>query len=299
VSSPARETIGFLGLGQMGQPMARRLVEAGHSVRAFDLSGPARAGFVAGGGAEAASPAEACDGASLVITMLPNGKIVRQALLEPNALGGAQPGALVIDMSSSAPLQTRALGVELEALGHSLIDAPVSGGVKRAVAGMLAIMAGGEPAAIDRARPTLRVFGQSIFVVGPLGAGHAMKALNNYVSAAGLAAACEAVIVGRSFGLDPETIVDILNVSTGKNNSTDVKMKPFVLSGTFGSGFSMALMAKDIETAADLSKSLGASAVGIAAAARLWRKASDASAPGTDHTAIFNYLALRATTHED
>jgi 3-hydroxyisobutyrate dehydrogenase len=118
-----------------------------------------------------------------------------------------------------------------------------------------------------------------------------MKALNNYVSAAGLVAACEAAIVGREFGLSPETIVDILNASTGRNNSTETKMKPFVLSGTFGSGFSMALMAKDIETAADLSKSIGTDAEGIATAAKLWRKASDHMGPGTDHTAIFRYLA--------
>jgi 3-hydroxyisobutyrate dehydrogenase len=152
--------------------------------------------------------------------------------------------------------------------------------VKRALSGTLAIMAGGEVGSIERARPILEAMGQSLFVVGPLGAGHAMKALNNYVSAAGLVAACEAVIVGQSFGLDPQTVVDVLNVSTGRN-------------------FSMALMAKDIETAADLSSNIGADADGIRAAALLWRKASETLGPGTDHTAIFRYLAQHAVEHRE
>jgi 3-hydroxyisobutyrate dehydrogenase len=293
--TPRRREIGFLGLGQMGQPMARRLVEAGFVVRAYDLSPLARSEFGSSGGIASTSPVEACLGASVVITMLPNGTIVRRALLDARAVAGALAGALVIDMSSSAPLQTRELGKDLKTLGLGLIDAPVSGGVKRATSGTLTIMAGGDVNQIEQARPVLETLGNSIFVVGPLGAGHAMKALNNYVSAAGLVAACEAVIVGQTFGLDPQTVVDVLNVSTGKNNSTDTKMKPFVLSGSFCSGFSMALMAKDIETAADLSTSIGANADGVRAAALLWRAASEQSGMDADHTAIFRYLVQRAT----
>jgi 3-hydroxyisobutyrate dehydrogenase len=292
-SSPA---VAFLGLGQMGQPMARRLVAAGYAVRAFDVAEAARSAFAAAGGEAVSSAAAACGGASIVITMLPNGRIVRSALLAGGAIEAAQAGALVIDMSSSAPMQTRALGEELQALGFDLIDAPVSGGVKRAVAGSLAIMAGGDASHIERARPVLQALGQSLFVVGPLGAGHAMKALNNYVSAAGLVAACEAVIVGRSFGLEPETVVDILNVSTGKNNSTDTKLKPFILSRTFGSGFSASLMAKDIATAAELSESVGVDAKGIAAAASLWRDAVEALGAGADHTAIYRFLSGETKT---
>jgi 3-hydroxyisobutyrate dehydrogenase len=133
--------------------------------------------------------------------------------------------------------------------------------------------------------------GKSILKVGELGAGHAMKALNNYVSAAGLVAACEAVIVGQSFGLDPDMIVDALNVSSGRNNSTETKMKPFVLSGSFGSGFSMGLMAKDVTIAASLSRSINAPANGLLAAADFWSAAAKAMGPSTDHTAIFKYIA--------
>ena len=132
-------------------------------------------------------------------------------------------------MSSSAPLQTRELEGALSRFGIGIIDAPVSGGVKRATDGTLAIMVGGNSSSVERAHPILRTFGQSVLTIGALGAGHAMKALNNYVSAAGLVAVCEAVVVGQSFGLDPQVIVDVLNVSSGRNNSTDTKMKPFVL----------------------------------------------------------------------
>jgi 3-hydroxyisobutyrate dehydrogenase len=292
--APHLEPIAFIGLGQMGRPMARRLIEAGYPVRCYDLASDARDMLHAFGGIAAGSAREACAGASIVITMLPNGKVVREVLLGDSAIVSAGTGALVIDMSSSAPLQTRELGRELQRLSVDLIDAPVSGGVRRAVDGSLAIIVGGKAVSLERARPVLEAMGRTILAVGPLGAGHAMKVLNNYVSAAGLVAACEAIIVGQSFGLDPNTIVDVLNASTGRNNSTDVKMKPFVLSGSFASGFSMALMAKDIDTAAELSQDLETDAEGIRGASQLWNEASQLMGPAADHTAIYQYLLEHA-----
>lgn len=286
--------VAFIGLGMMGLPMASRLVGAGFAVRGSDLSAAARDAFAARGGRPCASAREAADGASVLVTMLPDGKIVREALLgEGGAAAVAARGALVVDMSSSAPMQTRQLAVDLAAKGLSLIDAPVSGGVRRAVDGSLAIMAGGEAADVERARPLLEAMGKSIFSTGPIGSGHALKALNNYVSAAGLAAACEAAIVAEKFGIDPGVLVDVLNASTGRNNSTELKMKPFVLSGTFASAFSMALMAKDVRTAADLARELGVEAHGAQDAAALWAEASQALGKGADHTEIYRFLAAR------
>lgn len=286
--------VAFVGLGMMGLPMASRLVEAGFDVRGSDLSGEARNAFAAKGGEAFARAKDAARGASIVITMLPDGKIVREALL---GQGGAAEvlaaGALVVDMSSSAPMQTRQLAEDLAAKGISLIDAPVSGGVRRAQDGSLAIMAGGDTADIELARPLLEAMGKSIFSTGPIGSGHAVKALNNYVSAAGLAAACEAAIVAKKFGIDPNVLVDVLNASTGRNNSTEVKMKPFVLSGTFASAFSMALMAKDLSTAAGLADELGVEAEGARGAAALWMEASQALGRGADHTEIYRFLAAR------
>lgn len=293
---PAAEAgpVAFIGLGMMGLPMASRLVEAGFDVRGSDLSVNARDSLAALGGKAFTDAREAAAGVSVLITMLPDGKIVHAALLgEGGAADALAPGALVIDMSSSAPMQTRQLSGDLAAKGIALVDAPVSGGVKRAVDGSLAIMAGGHAADIERARPLLEKMGKSVFSTGPIGSGHAVKALNNYVSAAGLAAACEAAIVADKFGIDPNVLVDVLNVSTGRNNSTELKMKPFVLSGTFASAFSMALMAKDLRTAAELAEELGVEAEGARDAAALWAAASQALGKGADHTEIYRFIAAR------
>ncbi len=254
------DTVVFVGLGQMGLPMAKRCIAAGFTVRGADLSAPARDALTAAGGQAFANGREAAKDASLLITMLPDSKVVRAAVIgEQGVADVLTKNALIIDMSSSVPVDTQSLGKDLAVRGIGLIDAPVSGGVKRAIDGSLSIMAGGDAGLVERARPVLQAMAKSVFATGPLGSGHAMKALNNYVSAAGLVAACEALLVGRRFGLQPETIIDVLNASTGKNNSTDVKMKQFVISETFASGFSLALMAKDLRIAADLSKLVGRS----------------------------------------
>jgi 3-hydroxyisobutyrate dehydrogenase len=168
------------------------------------------------------------------------------------------PGAIVIDMSSSEPVGTRELGKVLERSGVILIDAPVSGAVPRARTGTLAIMIGGnDSSGIERAKPVLRTMGQQLFETGPLGTGHAMKALNNYVAAAGYTAVAEALLIGQRFGLDQEKMVDILNASTGRNFSTEFMVKEHVLGGKFSTGFALGLMAKDVRIAADLGEAVG------------------------------------------
>lgn len=293
-ATPARR-IAFFGLGQMGLPMAGHLVRAGHRVTGVDPDPAARTAFerVGGGATDAAT---ALAEAELVVTMLPDGKVVRQALLvgDPPAIDAMPRGGIVIDMSSSFPGDTLDLGRALEASGIALVDAPVSGGVKKAQAGTLAIMAGGDPAALDRVEPLLATMGQAIFRTGRLGSGHAMKALNNYVSAAGLAAACEALLVGRRFGLEPQTMVDILNASTGRNNSTEVKLAPFVLSEAFNSGFAMALMAKDLGTTRELARTLDVATPLADCTEALWRDAAEALGPAADHTEIFRFLEALA-----
>lgn len=298
IAPPA--TIAMVGLGQMGLPMARRLIETGFKVRGADPAEAARATFNVTGGEAFARAADAAAGAGAVVTMLPNGKVVRDVMLGSNGIACSLPkGTLVIDMSSSAPTDTVGLAADLAPMGLALVDAPVSGGVKRALDGTLAIMAGGPQAEVERARPILSAMGKSIFATGPVGSGHAMKALNNYVSAAGLIAACEALLVGSRFGLKPETIVDVLNASTGRNNSTEVKMKPFVISQAFNSGFSLALMAKDLRIAADLAQHLGLGVPQIGTVADLWEKAKGSLKPDADHTEIYRFLADIAANRAD
>ena len=286
ISPPAKITV--IGLGNMGRPMSACLTRAAYDVTGFDMSDTARERYAAEGGKAATTAEAAVASAAAVITLLPDGKIVRAAL------GGLKahlkPGTVIIDMSSSAPLGTKVLGEELIAAGFEFIDAPVSGGVKRAIDGTLAIMAGGARSTIDRADPILAAMGKSVFRTGPLGSGHAAKALNNYVSAAGLAAAVEAVAIAEKFGLEPNVLVDVLNASTGRNNSTENKLKQFVIANSFTSGFSMALMAKDIRTADDLAHQIGVAAPLADQVADMWDAALKALGKDADHTEIGKYL---------
>ena len=195
-----------------------------------------------------------------------------------------------MDMSSSDPIGTRSLGEELIAAGIAFIDAPVSGGVRRAVNGTLAIMVGGDGATIHRVQPLLSAMGNSIFRTGALGSGHAMKALNNYVSAAGLVAAVEALQVGRKFGLDPALMADILNVSSGKNNTTELKLKQFIISETFDDGFPLRLMAKDVRTADDMAHALGIATPLADLCAGLWDAAARELNEKANHTEMIRYM---------
>jgi 3-hydroxyisobutyrate dehydrogenase len=284
-------TVAFIGLGQMGRPMAALLARAGYPLRVYDANRQAIEAAAAESATVCGTAAEAARGAAILVTMLPDGKVVRDVLLGAGRAAEALArGAIVIDMSSSDPVGTRELGQALAAKGVTLIDAPVSGGVKKAVDGTLAIMAGGDAATIERVRPVLEKMGSRIFLTGLLGSGHAMKALNNYVSAAGLAAAAEALVVGARFGLDPAAMTDILNASTGRNNTTEVKVKQFMLSGAFNSGFSVGLMAKDLATAASLADAVGVAAPFAHQCADLWKDATRRLGGGADHTEMYRYV---------
>jgi 3-hydroxyisobutyrate dehydrogenase len=280
--------VAVIGLGNMGVPMGACLIKAGYAVTGFDLLEPARQRFAAAGGRVANDIAGAVAGAQAVIMLLPNGKIVREAVsaMRPHLAAGT----ILMDMSSSDPIGTRSLGEELSAAGTAFIDAPVSGGVRRAETGTLAIMVGGEGAIIDRVQPLLSAMGGSIFRTGALGSGHAMKALNNYVSAAGLVAAVEALQVGRKFGLDPALMADILNVSSGKNNTTELKLKQFIISETFDDGFPLRLMAKDVRTADDMAHALGIATPLADHCARLWDAAARELNEKANHTEMIRYL---------
>jgi 3-hydroxyisobutyrate dehydrogenase len=222
--------------------------------------------------------------------MLPDGAAVRQVLLAGDGVAaGLSAGCVVLDMSSAEPVGTRELGRKLAAAGIALVDAPVSGGVKRAVEGTLAIMAGGEPAAIARCRPVLAKLGQ-VFCTGAGGSGHAVKALNNYLSAVALAATAEAMMAGERFGIEPPVMLEILNHSTGRNSATEQKYPAFVLPRSFNSGFALGLMAKDLAIAHDLAASLGTPSALLRECAELWRRAERLLGSSADNTEVVRYL---------
>ena len=285
--------VGFVGIGKMGLPMATRIATQGYPLHAYDTAAAALQAVCAVSGVTAAkSLADIGRDCAVVILMLPDSSVVKKVLFgDTDGLAAhLKKGAVVIDMSSSNPSVTRELGPRLQAAGVDLIDAPVSGGVKRAVDGSLAIMAGGEPAAIARVKPLLLTMGKVIIETGMLGSGHAMKALNNYVSAAGLLAACEALKVGEDFGIAPDKIVAVLNASTGKNNSTENKLMQFIVPGSFNSGFALALMRKDINIATDLAQSLGSKTLLGEVLLKSWADAEAKLGNGADHTEIFRML---------
>jgi 3-hydroxyisobutyrate dehydrogenase len=281
--------VGFIGIGNMGWPMATNLVRKGFPVSVLDARTGAAERFAAEvGGKAAASPAALAAASEVVITMLPTSADVRAVLTEgnDNVLSGLPESAIVIDMTSGQPAVTRDLAAEVLKRGASMIDAPVSGGVPRARSGELAIMVGGEAAALARARPVLEAMGTTILHTGAVGSGQAMKALNNLVSAGGFLIGIEALMIGARFGLDPALMVDVLNASSGKNNSTEKKFKQAVLSRRFDSGFALDLMVKDISIALELGHSTATPAPFSALCRELWAAASSQLGPGHDHTEV-------------
>jgi 3-hydroxyisobutyrate dehydrogenase len=289
----------FVGLGAMGAPMATRLARAGHRVRLCDADDD-RAGALANElGATRLPHAEltsALEGVATVVLMLPDTPAVEGVLEGNGLLAKVAPGTTVIDMGSSKPASTVRLAAAASARGITFVDAPVSGGVARAVTGELAIMVGADPDAFAAVLPFLEHLGTSVSHVGAPGAGHAMKALNNLLSAIGLAAASEVLAVGRNFGLEPQVMLDVLNSSSGRNQATEVKMARFVLSRTFDSGFALRLMVKDLRTALDLAHETATPLPLGASCLEEWTAAARSLPADADHTAIAAYVEARAGT---
>jgi len=274
----------------MGYPMAARVAAAGHALRVYDIAPGAAARFAAEHGAQAcASAADAVREADFVVTMLPSSNEVEATLLGADMPAALRAGCTIIDMSSSEPMRTRALAQKLAERGVTLVDAPVSGGVKKARDGSLAIMFGGSEAQLAHCTALLGAIGTKIFRTGEVGSGHAMKALNNFVSAAGLVAAVEALHIGEKFGLDVHVMTSILNASTGRNNTTENKVEQFMLSGKFDSGFGLALMEKDVGIAVKLAEALGVAVRQGRLCHELWAEAAR-NTKGADHTEMYRLL---------
>lgn len=290
ISPPAH--VGFFGLGAMGCGMAVNLVRAGFAVSAFDPSENARLNFERRSGAKAVAAArEACADQDAIITMLGDGKVVRAALFGEEApIKAAKPGTLVIDCSSSSPVDTESLAGHLAQLELSLIDSPVSGAEKGANDGTLTLMVGGEPDLVRRADPVLRSMGKSIFHTGPLGAGHAMKTINNFVAALNLISALQGLLVGKKYGLDPEQMVDIINASYGRNAATEFVLKQQVTSDKFAANFKMWLAAKDARVMAETARHVGFSGSMPQDVAAIFDEAEKRLGRDSDFTNVYKYL---------
>ncbi len=252
--------VGFIGVGTMGTPMAANLVKKGFAVTLHDTA-PGRAAQVARElGCAAAESLDGLQACEFIVTMLPDGKVVREVLTGPEGqalLKVCQRGTLFIDMSSSEPVLTRETGAELARHGMTLVDAPVSGARMRAETGTLAIMIGcGSEELLAKVTPVLSAMGSQLFVLGGLGNGHAMKAINNIIAGTTMVAVAEGLALGESFGLAPDKMVEVLNASTGRSFVTELVAKDHVITGRFATGFALGLLAKDVRIAADLGEDI-------------------------------------------
>lgn len=291
-----RDPIAFLGLGRMGNPMAGRLVEAGFAVLGHDPSPQARERAATLGCVIAASAAEAVASAAVVITMLPDENAVRElAYGEDGVLGHFPPGALWIEMTSSMPAVTRQLAGDVEAAGGSLVDAPVSGGVRGARAGQLTVMAAGAESALDAARPLLEPLSNRIVFVGDRpGAGDVVKSLNNMLSAVNLTAAQEALAIALREGVDPRLLVDAVGTSTGASNAMEVKVGQFALAGRFDTGFTLGQYLKDLRIALTMADSEGLAPALATKTRQIWSQLGEQEGLDKDHTEVVPLLLARA-----
>jgi len=289
--APESRRIAFIGLGAMGTPMSQRLVDQGFDVVGSDVSEAARSQLVAAGARTTERSADAARGANVVILMLPDSNVVDSVVRAEDFVMALSPSSVVIDMSSSEPQRTKDLSVFLAGLGVGLIDAPVSGGVAGALKGSLTVMVGGDGAIVASVQDVLDVFGR-VMHVGPIGSGHAVKALNNLMSATHLLVTCEAILAGQRFGLDTEAMLSVFNTSSGRSGSTENKMPNFILPETYNSGFGLRLMLKDMRIAVQLAEQVGVPCELGRDAVELWSEAANLLDPKADHTEIARWLTM-------
>lgn len=284
--------IGFIGIGKMGAPMARRLLAAGYAVTACDTR-PEAVNAIRSDGARSAGTLAAVAGESdVLITMLPDGPAV-EAVVYPQdgILHACRSGQILIEMTSSTPRTTRRVAADLAKRGVRLLDAPVSGGVRGAVDGSLCIMIGGPADLLETCRPILACLGRDLVHVGDApGDGDTAKTLNNLLSATTTWSAMEAVTLGRKAGLAPERLLAAINRSTGRSYTTELKFPTYILPRDFTAGFTVGQYLKDLNICLDLADELDAPAPVASAVRQSWRIAAGEGLADQDHTALVTLL---------
>jgi 3-hydroxyisobutyrate dehydrogenase-like beta-hydroxyacid dehydrogenase len=283
--------IGFVGIGNIGEPVCRHLLDQGYELAVYDVDPRAVARLEDTSTEPAASPEALASGTDVILLSLPNSDVVEEVVFgESGLLGGLSTGKTLIDTSSSRPSSTRAIAERLAQSGVDMLDAPVSGGVLRAREGTLSVMVGGRRETYERYLPVLQAFGENIFYVGEYGTGHLVKSLNNLLSATTLASAAEATLLAERAGVPPDLFVEVVNASNGRSYSTEVKFPHYILDRSFDDGFALGLMVKDLKIALQTAAELGFPMPVGSTLTQLWQ-AADATGKGADgHTTIFAFL---------
>ena len=283
----------------MGEPMAGHLAKAGHTLALFDVrAGQAtRIASTLPGASAPASPADVARRSDIVITMVPNGQVVRDLVAGPEGLlAGFRPGSLLLDTSSSEPWLTHESGRLLAERGVAMVDAPVSGAQWGAEQAELVFMVGGDSIDVARVRPLLDVMGRAVFHLGPLGAGHAMKCLNNLITSVNFIALAEGLVIGKRYGLDPSVMTDVLNESTGMSWVSQTHVKKRIISRAFDDPFKLALMLKDIGIATELGRTAQLPTPISALTQQLWRAAALANDPDASVSAMARWVEQQTAT---
>jgi 2-hydroxy-3-oxopropionate reductase len=290
MTSEQRPSVGFIGLGIMGRPMARNLLAAGYTVVVRDVVEAAVEALVADGAERAATPREVAERTGILVTMLPDSPEVEAVYAGPDgALGAARQGWLAIDMSSISPSVARGLAGQAAAAGAEMLDAPVSGGDKGAIAGTLSIMVGGSDAAYQRALPVLGALGKTIVHVGPSGAGQVAKVCNQVVVAVVIEAVSEALVLGAKAGVDPARIAEVLQGGLAATKVLEMR-RDNILGGHYEPGFRVRLHLKDLKNALELAREAGVVLPATAQVEQLMQRMRIAGRGEYDHSGLVTVL---------
>jgi 3-hydroxyisobutyrate dehydrogenase-like beta-hydroxyacid dehydrogenase len=278
--------LGFIGLGNMGAPMAGRLLDAGYALTVFDTRAEALRPFVAKGAQTASSPAALASAVDTVLVSLPTPDIVKRVALGPDGLSSGTKLKTFVDLSTTGPRTAEEISKELAAKGIAALDSPVSGGVGGAQKGTLAVMISGPTERFEALRPALEIIGKVFYLGEKPGLGQMMKLVNNLLSATALAITSEAMVLGAKAGLDPKVMLDVINAGSGRNSASQDKFPKSILPRTFDFGFANGLMYKDVKLCLEEASALGVPMWVASAVRQMWLLACTQMGPEQDFTTI-------------
>jgi 3-hydroxyisobutyrate dehydrogenase-like beta-hydroxyacid dehydrogenase len=284
------EELGFVGLGNMGGPMANRLIDAGHRLTVYDIREEAMVPLIARGAARMDSSRAVADASDIVFFSLPEPKDVEGEALSPAGVAAGKRAKIFVDLSTTGPRTTARVVTGLAERDIATVDAPVSGGVAGAKKGTLAVMASGSHVLVERVRPLLTIFGKVFHIGERPGMGQAMKLCNNILSATSMAVTAEAMVMGVKAGLDPKLMLEIINSGTGRNTATETKFPNEVITRRFTQGFYTGLMYKDVRLCLEEAEALQVPMWVGSAVRMMWQLANSELGPQSDFTEVVRLL---------